>query len=155
LPKELGCGSGTTCWRRLRDWQKARVWERLHETLLNWLGDEAAIDWSRASVDSLSIRVKRGGQQTGRNPVDRGKPGSKYHLRSLRARGITSRIARRGIDSSERLGQHRWVVERSLSWLLGFRRLSMRYERRADLLQGLLHLACVLICCRFLTPSPG
>ena len=60
LPKELGCGSGTTCWRRLRDWQATRVWERLHETLLNWLGDEAAVDWSRAGVDSLSVRAKRG-----------------------------------------------------------------------------------------------
>jgi transposase len=60
LPKELGCGSGTTCWRRLRDWQEAGVWARLHETLLNWLGDEAAIDWSRASLDSLSVRAKRG-----------------------------------------------------------------------------------------------
>src|SRR5678815_3259218 len=49
-PKELGCGSGWTCWRRLGDWQEAGVWARLHETLLNWLGDEAAIDWSRASV---------------------------------------------------------------------------------------------------------
>ncbi len=43
LPKELGCGSGSTCWRRLRDWQEAGVWQRLHETLLNWLGDEASI----------------------------------------------------------------------------------------------------------------
>jgi transposase len=60
LPKELGCGSGTTCWRRLRDWQDAGVWQRLHKTLLNWLGDEAAIDWTRASVDSLSVRAKRG-----------------------------------------------------------------------------------------------
>jgi len=60
LPKELGCGSGWTCWRRLRDWQQAGVWERLHERLLNWLGDEAAIDWSRASVDSLSVRAKKG-----------------------------------------------------------------------------------------------
>jgi transposase len=59
LPKELGCGNGTTCWRRLRDWQEAGVWERLHTTVLNWLGDEAAIDWSRASVDSLSVRAKR------------------------------------------------------------------------------------------------
>ena len=48
--------------------------------LFNWLGDEAAIDWSRASVDSLSVRAKKGGDQTGPNPVDRGKPGSKYHL---------------------------------------------------------------------------
>src|SRR5688572_2944511 len=60
LPKELGCGSGSTCWRRLRDWQEAGVWAKLHERLLNWLGDQAAIDWSRASVDSLSVRAKRG-----------------------------------------------------------------------------------------------
>src|SRR4051812_30431979 len=60
LPKQLGCGSGWTCWRRLRDWQAAGVWERLHTELLNWLGDEAAVDWSRASVDSLSVRAKRG-----------------------------------------------------------------------------------------------
>jgi transposase len=70
--------------------------------------------------------------------------------RALRARGITPRVARRGIDSSERLGRHRWVVERSLAWLLGYRRLGVRYERRADLLQGLLHLGCALICLNFL-----
>jgi transposase len=64
LPKELGCGSGTTCWRRLRDWQEAGVWQKLHERLLNWLGDEAAIDWSRASVDSLSVRAKRGASRS-------------------------------------------------------------------------------------------
>jgi transposase len=60
LPQELGCGSGTTCWRRLRDWQAAGVWERLHTRLLNWLGDEATVDWSRATVDSVSVRAKRG-----------------------------------------------------------------------------------------------
>lgn len=161
---------------------------------------------------------EKGGEQTGPNPTDRGKPGSKYHLvvdrsgiplavrlsaanahdatqllplvdaippiigprgrpgrprkrpaklhadkaydasplrRALRARGITPRIARRGIDSSERLGRHRWVVERTLAWLLGCRRLGVRYERRADLLQGLLHLACALICLRFLDPATG
>ena len=66
LPTELGCGSGTTCWRRLRDWQQAGVWQRLHERLLNWLGDEAAIDWSRSSLDSLSVRAKRGANRRGR-----------------------------------------------------------------------------------------
>jgi transposase len=66
LPRELGCGSGPTCWRRLRDWQAAGVWERLHATLLNWLGDGAAIDWSRASVDSLSVRAKRGARPPAR-----------------------------------------------------------------------------------------
>ncbi len=60
LPQALGCGSGTTCWRRLRDWQEAGVWARLHERLLNRLGDQAAIDWSRASLDSVSVRAKRG-----------------------------------------------------------------------------------------------
>ena len=69
---------------------------------------------------------------------------------SLRTRGITPRIARRGVDSSERFGRHRWVVERTLSWLLGCRRLGVRYERRADLHQGLLHLACTLLCLWFL-----
>lgn len=57
LPTELGCGSGWTCWRRLRDWQAADVREKVHERVLNWLGDEAVIDWDRASVDSLSIRA--------------------------------------------------------------------------------------------------
>jgi IS5 family transposase len=75
--------------------------------------------------------------------------------RALRARGITPRIARRGIESSERLGRYRWVVERTQAWLLGCRRLGVRYERRADLLRGLLHLACALICLRFLDPSCG
>jgi transposase len=69
--------------------------------------------------------------------------------------GITPRIARRGIDSSERLGRHRWVVERTFAWLLGCRRLGVRYERRADLLRGLLRLACALICVRFLVPADG
>ena len=72
---------------------------------------------------------------------------------ALRSRGITPRLARRGIDSSERLGRHRWVVERTFAWLLGCRRLGVRYERRAGLLQGLLHLACALLCLSFLTPD--
>ena len=99
----------------------------------------------------------------------RGKPGrprkrpAKLHAdkaydstalrRALRLRGITPRLARRGIDASERLGRYRWVVERTLAWLLGYRRLGIRYERRADLLQGLLHLACALMCLRFLSAT--
>jgi transposase len=60
LPQELGCGSGMTCWRRLRDWQEAGVWDRLHQELLDRLGDTGQIDWSRASLDSASIPAKRG-----------------------------------------------------------------------------------------------
>jgi transposase len=70
--------------------------------------------------------------------------------RALRQRGITPRIARRGIESSARLGRHRWVVERTFAWLQGFRRLAVRYERRADLHLAFLDLACSLICFRSL-----
>ena len=52
LPKELGCGSGMSCWRRLRDWQQAGVWDLIHFALLNWLSRENQIDWSCAVIDS-------------------------------------------------------------------------------------------------------
>lgn len=66
LPLEMGCGSGMTCWRRLRDWQEAGVWEALHRALLDRLGDAGQIDWSRASLDSASIPAKKGATQPGR-----------------------------------------------------------------------------------------
>ena len=80
LPLELGFGSGVTCWRRLRQWQELGVWRAVHQVVLNWLGDRDAIDWSCASLDSISVRAKRGGEYTGPNPTDRGKAGSKYHV---------------------------------------------------------------------------
>ncbi len=60
LPKELGFGSGVTCWRRLRDWQRAGVWRRMHCILLDRLGQSGRIDWSRFSLDSASVPAKRG-----------------------------------------------------------------------------------------------
>lgn len=66
----------------------------------------------------------------------------------LRCRGIEPRIARRGVDSSIRLGQHRWKVERTFAWLMNFRRLAVRYERRPDLYQSFCSLACALIAVR-------
>jgi transposase len=72
--------------------------------------------------------------------------------RLLRRRGITPRIARRGVASTTRLGRHRWKVERSLAWLLANRRLTVRYQRRADISQAFLHLGCALICARKLHP---
>jgi len=60
LPQEMGCGSGVTCWRRLRNWQGSGVWDRLHRTLLDRLGDAGRIDWERASLDSASVPAKRG-----------------------------------------------------------------------------------------------
>ncbi len=60
LPQEMGCGSGVTCWRRIKEWQEAGVWERLHRVLLDRLGEADQIDWSRASLDSASAPAKRG-----------------------------------------------------------------------------------------------
>jgi len=63
LPAEMGCGSGVTCWRRLRDWQATGVWDRLHERLLARLRAADQIDFSRAAVDSSSIRAVGAGQK--------------------------------------------------------------------------------------------
>ena len=57
LPQEMGCGSGMTCWRRLRDWQAAGVWQALHELLLSKLHCAERIDWSRAAIDSSHVRA--------------------------------------------------------------------------------------------------
>jgi transposase len=66
LPAEMGCGTGMTCWRRLRDWHKAGVWQRLHERLLCDLRAAGRIDWSRAVVDSGSVRAVFGGRKPAR-----------------------------------------------------------------------------------------
>jgi IS5 family transposase len=97
-------------------------------------------------------------------PIYNGRPGrprqrpSKLHAdkgydfdfcrTALRVRGIIQRIARRGVESSERLGRHRWVVERTLAWLNQFRRLKVRYERRKDIHLAFLLLGCAMICMR-------
>lgn len=73
LPRELGRGSGMTCWRRLRDWQEAGIWQLLHFVMLDWLARSERIDWSRVVVDGSSIRAVFGGRRqapilpTGRN----------------------------------------------------------------------------------------
>ncbi|MCC6421461.1 MAG: IS5 family transposase [Gemmataceae bacterium] len=210
LPQEMGCGSGVTCWRRLRDWQDAGVWDRLHRELLDRLGEAGQIDWSRASLDSASIPAKRGANAFGPNPTDRGRaqraPRTKRHVvveriglplasllsganrhdsmvfealldavppirqptgrrrkrpdklhadkaddiprcrRALSQRHITVHIARKGVERSDRLGRHRWVIERTLAWLNRMRRLTVRDERRSDIHQAFLTLGCCLIC---------
>ena len=78
LPLEMG--SGMTCWRRLRDWQAAGVWQQLHEILLAELNAADKIDWSRAAIDSSFARALGGGERTGPSPVDRRKKGSKHHV---------------------------------------------------------------------------
>lgn len=66
--KALGCGSPVTCWRRVRGWQQAGVWERLHAVLLDELRRAGKLDVSRASLDAISVRAKRG-------RTDRTQPG--------------------------------------------------------------------------------
>lgn len=205
LPQKLGCGSGHTAWRRLREWQDAGVGDRLHQVILIELREAEVLDWTRCCVDAVAVRAKRGGELTGPSPIDRGKSGSKYHIlcdrnglplhvlasatnthdsqlfvplletnpgvphgrgrprrrpdklhadkgydyrrcRSyLHRRGIGVRIARRGVEDPARLGRVRWVVERTVSWLLRFKRLGLRYDRTEATLRPLLTLAASII----------
>ncbi|WP_203962222.1 IS5 family transposase [Actinocatenispora thailandica] len=206
LPAEFGV-STPTAHRRFQAWTRAGVWRRLHVAVLDQLGAAGEVDWSRVVADGAVVRAKRGAL-TGRNPVDRGKKGSKIHvladrtglplavaisaanthdslaleplvqaipaIRSrrgrrrrrpdklhadkgydfphlramLRQRRITPRIARRGIEPSDKLGRHRWIIESCIAWLFGRRRLTIRYERYPHLFLGL---AAALICYNRLT----
>lgn len=80
LPQEMGCGSGMTCWRRLRDWQEAGVWQDILHTFLNHLQAADQLDWSRAVVDSSSVRAVFGGR----------KPVPTLRIAGKTARSITS-----------------------------------------------------------------
>jgi transposase len=76
LPKEMGCGCGMTCWRRLHAWHQAGVWQKVWELLLDELGLADAIDWSRALIDSASVRALFGGRSPGRTRRIAGKTGA-------------------------------------------------------------------------------
>jgi len=90
LPKEMGCGSGSTCWRRLVGWQRAGVWRRLHEALLSELRQRGQLDLARALVDSASVRALRGGKK-----LDRTLP-----IAARRGRNITCSPTRGAFRSS-------------------------------------------------------
>jgi transposase len=127
--RQLGCGSPVTCWRRLRDWQRAGVWQRVHHQLLEQLGREGRLDWSRASLELH---------------LDKAYDYPRCR-RALRARDHASyRSARRRVQPAA--GPPPLRGERSLAWLVGYRRLQVRHERRADILTAFLQLACALIC---------
>lgn len=85
LPKEMGCGSGMSCWRYLRAWQEAGVWDRLHQVLLTRLREADKIDFSRAIADSSSVRAVHGGKK-----LDRTQP-----IAVKRARSTTSSATRK------------------------------------------------------------
>ena len=92
LPREMGCGSGTTCWRRLVRWQRAGVWKRLHRVLLTELRQRGQLDLARAVVDSASLRALRGGKKLDRTLPIAAKPG----------RSIMFSLTRTGFRSSRR-----------------------------------------------------
>ena len=92
LPREMGCGSGSTCWRRLVAWQRAGVWQQLHEVLLAELRRRGRLDLSWAVVDSGSLRALRGEKK-----LDRTQP-----IAVRRARNTTSSRSDAGSHSSRR-----------------------------------------------------
>jgi transposase len=213
LPCEMGCGSGMTCWRRLRDWQADGTWDKIHKILLDKLRGADKINWQRALIDSSFVRAAYGGEGTGPSPVDRSKPGSKHHVitdaqgipltssvttantnditemaplfnklpavagkvghpkkkpealqgdlgydsevhrQALDQMGIEPVLPEKGIDDQSGLGKTRWPVERTLSWIHQNRRLRIRYERRPEIHQAFLTLACIKICASFLLPG--
>jgi transposase len=80
LPSEMGCGCGKTCRHYLRFWHEAGVWLKLHALLLAELNGADQIDWERALIDASFAKAPEGGEDTGPNPTDRGKSGSKHHV---------------------------------------------------------------------------
>jgi transposase len=104
-------------------------------------------------IDAIPpLRTGRPGRPRSRPEKLHGDKGYDYNRcrAACRRRGIQHRIARRGIASSEKLGRHRWVVERTLAWLARYRRLTIRYERLVAVHRAFLHLGCALICLDFL-----
>ena len=92
LPRELGFGSGVTCWRRLDEWQRAGVWEKLHAVLLSRLRAAGEIEWSRAVADSSHVQAKKGAPRRARARL----------IEAETAPSITSSSTRRGSRSPGR-----------------------------------------------------
>jgi transposase len=69
----MGCGSGMSCWRRLRDWQADGTWDRIHAVLLQRLHDAGKLDWSKCAIDSSSVRAVFGGSIPARAPRTEGR----------------------------------------------------------------------------------
>jgi transposase len=213
VPHELGC-SGRTAHRRLRAWEEAGIWDRLHAALLRPPRQEGKPDTDPVVIGSVHVRAFGGGEQTGPSPVDRRKPGTKHTLmvsRSgvplairtaganasdhtqviplvldfprvggrrgrpeerpderpdelypdrgydaeatrwiLRWVGIEPHIAKRKTPHGSGLGRVRWVVERTISWLKGLRRMRVRYDRLGVIRDACTTLAASVICFRIL-----
>src|SRR5437764_14740538 len=101
LPQEMGCGSGVTCWRRLRYWQRRGVWKKLLHALLQRVGQEKGIDWDKCCVDSQSFRAVFGGYSPAKTPRIAGKKGPNGTCSSM-ARAPRWRCASRGPPATNR-----------------------------------------------------
>jgi transposase len=210
VPHELGC-SGRTAHRRLRAWEEAGIWDHLHADLLRLLRENGKLDPDIVIVDSVIVRAFGGGDETGPNPVDRRKPGTKHTLlvdqtgaplvirtaganasdqneiipiildfpkvagkpgrpkelpdvvyadrgydnestrMLLRWLGIEPKIAKRNTPHGSGLGQVRWVVERTISWIKGLRRMRVRYDRLGVIQDAWTTLAASVVCFQILT----
>jgi transposase len=209
VPKEMGC-SGRTAQRRLLAWERLGLWDRLHADLLGLLKKAGKLDEGTVVVDAVLLRAFGGGEGTGPNPTDRGKPGTKHTLlvdrngvplaiRTAGANasdhkqiiplvldfpkvggkpgrpkelpdelyadrgydsdatrwllawlGIEPHIARRNAPHGSGLGKVRWVVERTISWLKGLRRMRVRYDRLSAAQEAWNTLAASVVCFRIL-----
>jgi IS5 family transposase len=107
----------------------------------------------RPLVEAIpAIRSRRGPRRRRPGKIRADKAYESADLRIwLRQRRIVPRIARKGIDTSQRLGRHRWKIERTIAWLFGYRRLTVRYERHSHLFAAFLTLAAALTCFKKLT----
>jgi transposase len=188
VPHELGC-SGRTAHRRLRAWEEAGIWERIHGKMLELLNQAGKLDLDTVIVDAVTVRAQGGGEETGPSPVDRAKPGTKHTLlvdrqgvplgiqtaganasdhtqlfptvvkfpkvkgkpgrpkerpavvmadagydsavsrAILRWMGIVPKIRSKDGEHGSGLGKVRWVVERTIAWVKGLRRMRVRYDR--------------------------
>lgn len=203
----MGC-SGRTAHRRLQEWEAAGRWELLHKTLLQLLNRDGKLDLDVAIVDSTLVPAPGGGDNTGPNPTDRGKTGTKHTLlvdgngvplairttganasdqkqlgpimyefprlkgkpgrpkehpdaafadrgydsesnrQLLRWLGIEPFIAKRRTKHESGLGHIRWVVERTIAWLKGLRRMRVRWDRLEVIQDAWNKLAMSVICFR-------
>jgi transposase len=97
LPATSDFPSGHTCRRRLLEWERKGVWQRLWQSILSELQAKGQLDWERGVVDSSSIRAGHGGEKTGKSPVDRSKLGSKHHL-LVEGRGVPLSVSLTGAN---------------------------------------------------------
>jgi transposase len=209
VPSEMGC-CGETARTRLQKWERAGIWDRLHQLLLTILNQEKELHTETVIIDTTQVRAFGGGDATGPSPVDRGKKGTKFTLmvdrdgvplvlravpanrsdqleilpavaalppvagqlgrprtqpqdlyadagfdseatRSiLRWLGIEPHIRYRSGDHGSHLGRVRWVVERTISWIKGLRRMRVRYDRAITSIDAWTSVAASVVCLRIL-----